>query len=74
MKTLVISGSPRKNGHAMTLVNEMTNYLNGKVRTLLVVYLLLILASEHTLPNLPYLNNRVIQVLPKVFSNMLKAF
>lgn len=32
MKTLVINGSPRKNGHAMTLVNEMIKYLNGEVR------------------------------------------
>lgn len=32
MKTLVVNGSPRKNGHTMTLVNEMIKYLNGEVR------------------------------------------
>jgi multimeric flavodoxin WrbA len=38
MKTLVINGSPRKNGHAMTLVNEMTKYLNGEVRIIHTYY------------------------------------
>jgi multimeric flavodoxin WrbA len=28
MKTLIINGSPRKNGDTMTLVNEMTKYLD----------------------------------------------
>jgi len=32
MKTLIISGSPRKNGDSMTLVNEMMKYLDGEVR------------------------------------------
>jgi multimeric flavodoxin WrbA len=32
MKTLIISGSPRKNGDSMTLVNEMIKYLDGEVR------------------------------------------
>lgn len=31
MKTLVINGSPKKNGHTMTLVNKITKYLHGKV-------------------------------------------
>jgi len=34
MKTLIISGSPRKNGDSMTLVNEMIKYLNGEVRVI----------------------------------------
>lgn len=38
MKTLVISGSPRKNGHTMTLVNEMTTHLNGEVRIIHIYY------------------------------------
>ncbi|WP_169717969.1 hypothetical protein SPSIL_030240 [Sporomusa silvacetica DSM 10669] len=38
MKTLIINGSPRKNGHAMTLVNEMTKYLNGEVRIIHTYY------------------------------------
>lgn len=38
MKTLVINGSPRKNGHAMTLVNEMTTHLNGEVRIIHIYY------------------------------------
>jgi multimeric flavodoxin WrbA len=32
MKTLIINGSPRKNGDSMTLINEMTKYLNGEVK------------------------------------------
>lgn len=32
MKTLVINGSPRKNGDTMTLVNEMIKHLEGEVR------------------------------------------
>ena len=32
MKTLIINGSPRKNGDTMTLVNEMIKYLDGEVR------------------------------------------
>lgn len=31
MQTLIINGSPRKNGDAMTLANEMTKYLIGEV-------------------------------------------
>jgi multimeric flavodoxin WrbA len=34
MKTLIISGSPRKNGDSMTLVNEMIKYLDGQVRVI----------------------------------------
>ncbi|WP_242943320.1 flavodoxin family protein [Clostridium uliginosum] len=34
MKTLIISGSPRKNGDSMTLVNEMVKYLDGEVRVI----------------------------------------
>jgi hypothetical protein len=30
VKTLIINGSPRKNGDTMTLINEMTKYLNGE--------------------------------------------
>jgi multimeric flavodoxin WrbA len=32
MKTLIINGSPRKNGDTMTLVNEMTKYLDGDMK------------------------------------------
>jgi multimeric flavodoxin WrbA len=32
MKTLIINGSPRKNGDTMTLVNEMTKYLDGDIK------------------------------------------
>lgn len=32
MKTLIINGSPRKNGDTMTLVNEMVKHLDGEVR------------------------------------------
>ena len=38
MKTLVINGSPRKNGHAMTLANEITKYLKGEVRIIHTYY------------------------------------
>jgi multimeric flavodoxin WrbA len=38
MKTLIINGSPRKNGDTMTLVNEMTKYLNGEVRIVHTYY------------------------------------
>ncbi len=38
MKTLIINGSPRKNGNAMTLVNEMTKYLNGEVQIIHTYY------------------------------------
>lgn len=34
MKTVIISGSPRKNGDSMTLVNEMVKYLDGEVRVI----------------------------------------
>lgn len=32
MKTLIINGSPRKDGDSMTLVNEMLKYLDGEIR------------------------------------------
>lgn len=32
MKTVIINGSPRKNGDSMTLVNELTKYLDGEVQ------------------------------------------
>ena len=38
MKTLIINGSPRKNGDTMTLVNEMIKYLNGEVRIIHTYY------------------------------------
>ena len=38
VKTLIINGSPRKNGDVMTLVNEMTKYLNGEVRIIHTYY------------------------------------
>lgn len=38
MKTLIISGSPRKNGDSMTLVNEMKKYLEGEVRVIHTYY------------------------------------
>jgi len=38
MKTLIINGSPRKNGNTMTLVNEMIKYLNGEVRIIHTYY------------------------------------
>lgn len=31
MKTLIINGSPRKNGDTKTLINEMMTVLNGEV-------------------------------------------
>lgn len=31
MQTLIINGSPHKNGDTMTLVNEMTKHLHGFV-------------------------------------------
>lgn len=38
MKTLIINGSPRKNGDTMTLVNEMIKYLEGEVRIINAYY------------------------------------
>lgn len=38
MKTLIINGSPRKNGDTMTLVNEMIKYLEGEVKIVNVYY------------------------------------
>lgn len=38
MKSLVISGSPRKNGDSMTLVNEMLKYINGEVQVVHAYY------------------------------------
>lgn len=32
MKTLIINGSPRKNGDSMTLINEMTKFIEGEVK------------------------------------------
>lgn len=32
MKTLIINGSPRKNGDTMALVNEMIKYLDGEIK------------------------------------------
>ncbi len=32
MKTLIFSGSPRKNGDTMTLVNEFIKYLDGEYK------------------------------------------
>jgi len=31
LKTLIINGSPRKNGDTMTIINEMKKYLDGEV-------------------------------------------
>lgn len=38
MKTLIINGSPRKNGDTMTLVNEMIKYLEGEVKIINTYY------------------------------------
>ncbi|OPJ63932.1 flavodoxin family protein [Clostridium oryzae] len=38
MKTLVINGSPRRNGDSMTLVNEMLKQLNGEVKIIHTYY------------------------------------
>ncbi|WP_055665700.1 flavodoxin family protein [Desnuesiella massiliensis] len=38
MKTLIINGSPRKNGDSMTLVNEMIHYLHGDMRVVHTYY------------------------------------
>lgn len=38
MKTLIINGSPRKNGDSMTLVNEMIKHLHGEVRIIHTYY------------------------------------
>lgn len=38
MKTLILNGSPRKNGDTMTLVNEMIKYLEGEVRIVHAYY------------------------------------
>ncbi|MEG0774316.1 flavodoxin family protein [Clostridium sp.] len=38
MKTLIINGSPRKQGDTMTLINEMTKYLEGEVKILHTYY------------------------------------
>jgi multimeric flavodoxin WrbA len=38
MKTLIINGSPRKNGDTMTLVNEMMKFLDGEVRIVHTYY------------------------------------
>jgi multimeric flavodoxin WrbA len=38
MKTLIIIGSPRKNGDSMTLVNEMIKYLDGDIKIVHTYY------------------------------------
>jgi multimeric flavodoxin WrbA len=38
MKTLIINGSPRKNGDSMTLVNEMRKFLEGEVKIVNTYY------------------------------------
>jgi len=38
MKTLIINGSPRKSGDSMTLVNEMSKYLEGEIRIIDTYY------------------------------------
>lgn len=38
IKTLIISGSPRKNGDVMTLANEMAKYLNGEKSIIYTYY------------------------------------
>src|SRR5471030_444214 len=38
MKTLIINGSPRKNGDSMTLINEMRKYLEGEVKIINTYY------------------------------------
>lgn len=38
MKTLIINGSPRKNGNSMILVNEMIKYLIGEVKIVHTYY------------------------------------
>lgn len=38
MKTLIINGSPRKNGDSMTLVNEMTKVIEGEVKIVNTYY------------------------------------
>jgi multimeric flavodoxin WrbA len=38
LKTLIINGSPRKNGDTMSLINEMTKYLNGELKLINTYY------------------------------------
>jgi multimeric flavodoxin WrbA len=38
MRTLIINGSPRKNGDTMTLINEMTQYLSGELKIINTYY------------------------------------
>lgn len=38
MKTLIISGSPRKNGDSMALVKELINHLDGEVKLIHTYY------------------------------------
>lgn len=38
MKTLIINGSPRKNGDTVTLINEMVKYLKGEVKIVNTYY------------------------------------
>ena len=36
MKTLIICGSPRKNGHTISLINKLSEKLNGEIEVLYV--------------------------------------
>jgi multimeric flavodoxin WrbA len=38
MKTLIINGSPRRQGDTMTLINEITKYLEGEVKVVNTYY------------------------------------
>ena len=38
MKTLIINGSPRKNGDTMVLINEFLKNLNGEVKLINTYY------------------------------------
>lgn len=38
MKTLIVNGSPRKNGDTVSLINEMKKYLKGEVRQIDAYY------------------------------------
>jgi multimeric flavodoxin WrbA len=38
IKTLIINGSPRKNGDSMTLINELMKYLEGEVKVVHTYY------------------------------------
>jgi len=38
MKTLIINGSPRKNGDSMSIANEMIKYLEGEIKVVQTYY------------------------------------